>query len=814
MSLNRVFCVLTAAVAAVCAACPAPAASGWPASFRELTDLRQLAVTSPFTTHQFSSYDRTGGNADWGHFLWVEGNRKVLADIKGPGEIVRIWSANPSGELDITIDGVRFAGAPFADFFNGSFEPFAPPLSTTSSGGSISYFPIPFRASALVEAVDAGNFYYQVTYRKYGAEAAESRASAADGMAATDTAALTAAQRIWTLPGSLPAASPATDPIVAAGVTEKLKKSVLVAPGKSAEVALLKGGGYISEIRFLLPVSRMTALRQTRLVARWDGAERPGVDTPLLDLFGSSFELKDFRSLLVGRGLDNWWYVRFPMPFRQTARLTLVNESKQALQIHATITWVKGAPRADALYYRTAFNLQTTGAGKPHPVLHASGRGQFAGVSMSMQGTGGLGFLEGDELVSVDGRPHTDYNGTGTEDYFNSGWYFREGWVWQPLHGCLVKDEAASRISVYRYHLTDRVPFTEKIAFDIEHGGVNDAPGAVYASLAHWYSGSPGDAATPAVQARGLSIPRKRAAFPAHAIALSSLNRTGLSGGSVKTVDWKEISETTEGGPLVLFTPKRVGNAISYSANVPFSDRVEVALWTAGGPGLGKVRVSLDQRTVGEADLWSPLANHPQRLIIGEIPIKKGPHTLTLRSVGRSPGSAGLTIAVSHIEFGSASPPVADWAVLGPFDAPGKGLQTAFINETGPLDTGRDYAGASGPIRWRSERGEDGVLNLGDRPNSVCYAAATVTAAEAGETEMLLGSDDGVQVWINGSLVHERDVQRALVPDDDRVKVRLRAGANSLLFKVHNQGGPAALAVRFRDPDGTLRSSSPALDAK
>ncbi len=812
MSLNRVFCVFTAAV--LFAACPAPVASGWPASFRELTDLRQLAVTSPFTTHQFSSYDRTGGNTDWGHFLRVEGNRRVLADVKGPGEIVRIWSANPSGELDITVDGVRFAAAPFADFFNGSFEPFAPPLSTTSSGGSISYFPIPFRASALVEAVDAGDFYYQVTYRKYGAQAAESGASAADGMSPADTAALTAAQRVWGLPGSLPAASQATDPIVEGSVTEKLKKSVQVAPGKSAELVLLEGGGYISEIRFLLPVSRLTALRQTRLAAWWDGAERPGVDTPLLDLFGSSFELKDFRSLPVGRGLDNWWYVRFPMPFRQTARLALVNESKQALQIHATITWMKGAPKADALYYRTAFNLQTTAAGKPHRVLHASGRGQFVGVSMSMQGTGGLGFLEGDEFVSVDGRPHTDFNGTGTEDYFNSGWYFREGWVWQPLHGCLVKDEAVSRISVYRYHLTDRIPFTKKIAFDIEHGDVNDAPGAVYASLAHWYSDSPGDAATPAVQASSLNIPRKRAAVPAHAIALSSLTRTSLSGGSVKNVDWKEISETTEGGPLVLFRPKRIGNAVSYRVSVPYSDRVEVALWAAGGPGLGKARVSLDQRTVSEVDLWSPLANHPQRLIAGEIPIKKGPHTLTLRSVGRSSGSAGLTIAVSHIEFGSASPPVADWAVLGPFDAPGKGLQAVFVNETGLLDTGREYEGALGPIRWRAEQGEDGVLRLGDRPNSVWYAAATITAAEAGETEMLLGSDDGVQAWINGSLVHESDVQRALVPDEDRVKVRLRAGTNTVLFKVHNQGGPAALAVRFRDLDGTLKISVPALDAK
>ena len=38
--------------------------------------------------------------------------------------------------------------------------------------------------------------------------------------------------------------------------------------------------------------------------------------------------------------------------------------------------------------------------------------------------------------------------------------------------------------------------------------------------------------------------------------------------------------------------------------------------------------------------------------------------------------------------------------------------------------------------------------------------------------------------------------------------------AAAVANKVHNQGGPAALAVRFRDPDGTLRSSSPALDAK
>ncbi len=73
---------------------------------------------------------------------------------------------------------------------------------------------------------------------------------------------------------------------------------------------------------------------------------------------------------------------------------------------------MKGRPAPEALYYRASFASRKTERGKPYLILEARGEGQFVGTSVTMQGTGGLGFLEGDELISVDGRtPLTD--GTG-----------------------------------------------------------------------------------------------------------------------------------------------------------------------------------------------------------------------------------------------------------------------------------------------------------------------------------------------------------------------------------------------------------------
>ena len=67
-----------------------------------------------------------------------------------------------------------------------------------------------------------------------------------------------------------------------------------------------------------------------------------------------------------------------------------------------------------------------TTPGKNYTILDTQGEGHFVGVALFMQARKphDIGFLEGDEMVYVDGADKPCINGTGTEDYFCSGWYF------------------------------------------------------------------------------------------------------------------------------------------------------------------------------------------------------------------------------------------------------------------------------------------------------------------------------------------------------------------------------------------------------
>jgi len=98
----------------------------------------------------------------------------------------------------------------------------------------------------------------------------------------------------------------------------------------------------------------------------------------------------------------------------------------------------------------------------------------------------GLKFLEGDERVRVDGQNSTAYHGTGTEDYFNGGWYFG-GTGWRPLWGCTRLEFIRGKCDAYRLHMTDPVPFQESIRVDIEHGSRNRIA-ARYGCVAFFYA--------------------------------------------------------------------------------------------------------------------------------------------------------------------------------------------------------------------------------------------------------------------------------------------------------------------------------------
>ncbi len=61
-----------------------------------------------------------------------------------------------------------------------------------------------------------------------------------------------------------------------------------------------------------------------------------------------------------------------------------------------------------------------------------------------------------------------------------------------------------------------------------------------------------------------------------------------------------------------------------------------------------------------------------------------------------------------------------------------------------------------------------------------------------------LGSDDSIQLWVNGALVHDNPAARGVTADSDRVTFALRPGLNEVLAEVSNHGGGFAFQFRIR----------------
>lgn len=113
----------------------------------ELEPLYRLELLPRYRTGSVvgmvSSHDRTGGNDDGfsGRHSYIrkEGERRlVLADLKGPGVIHRIWTPTPTDDpVAFYFDGEKTPRLrlPFADLFSGKVFPFRRPIVGNEAGG-------------------------------------------------------------------------------------------------------------------------------------------------------------------------------------------------------------------------------------------------------------------------------------------------------------------------------------------------------------------------------------------------------------------------------------------------------------------------------------------------------------------------------------------------------------------------------------------------------------------------------------------------------------------------------------------------------
>jgi hypothetical protein len=172
---------------------------------------------------------------------------------------------------------------------------------------------------------------------------------------------------------------------------------------------------------------------------------------------------------------------------------------------------------------------------------------------------------------------------------------------------------------------------------------------------------------------------------------------------------------------------------------------------------------------------------------------------------------------------------IRDWLVMGPFANAGRrpnlaGFYHDFLKPIGGESNVTLLEGMSvvyefpknrpewsktpprGDVKARAYHSKEPLINFQTcmpfSGNLVTYAYCNVTAPKAMEATMAVGSDDGIQVWLNGHRVFNVRDFRGAKPDADKTQVRLKAGANRLMVKVDDDIGGWGFYLRFLGQNG------------
>lgn len=139
------------------------------------------------------------------------------------------------------------------------------------------------------------------------------------------------------------------------------------------------------------------------------------------------------------------------------------------------------------------------------------------------------------------------------------------------------------------------------------------------------------------------------------------------------------------------------------------------------------------------------------------------------------------------------------WLVSGPYRQTGvTGAMSLFPIAFGPEKEREQVA-------WQPVPPAD-MINLSEvfpnQENCVAYLKTWIIAPQAGDALLLIGSDDGVQAWLNGTVVLANNTDRPATVDEDTAAIKLKQGANLLLLKITQGGGGWSACARLVSPEG------------
>ena len=246
--------------------------------------------------------------------------------------------------------------------------------------------------------------------------------------------------------------------------------------GQTLVLGELEGPGVISHIWCTIGSEDPFVGRSLVLRIYWDGAEKPSVEAPLGDFFGVGHgAMAEFTSLPVcvnslGRARVCYWR----MPFEKSAKVTVTNESEEyeCDSFYYYLDWQKHESLPEPVtYFHAQYRQAMPAQPGDYTILETTGQGHYVGTVYSVHQMENGWFGEGDDRFYIDGEETPSLRGTGSEDYFNDAWGFRA--FATPFYGVSLWEGyfAGDRVTAYRWHLADPVPFKKSLKVTIEHRG-------------------------------------------------------------------------------------------------------------------------------------------------------------------------------------------------------------------------------------------------------------------------------------------------------------------------------------------------------
>lgn len=446
-----------------------------------------------------------------------------------------------------------------------------------------------------------------------------------------------------------------------------------IMPGETLVMADLQGPGVVSHIWITVADNEYAWPRLVRLRVYYDGKKTPSVDVPLGDFFGvghgydRELDSLPVRDSSFGRARNSYW----PMPFRVSCKITATDEGNRPVTMfYYHVDWQRHASLPDDTAYFHAYYRQERPAiaGKDYEFLSIRGSGHYVGTVLNVIQSQVGWFGEGDDLFYVDGASHPQIYGTGTEDYVNEAWGLRVAcgpWAGTPV---AEGERLGARLTGYRWHIPDPIPFTRSLWAGIEHAGwTYNEDGTLrsgfeerpdyFSSTAFWYQQGVNEELPepPYGEAR---LPLGNVLQIAVEDSIAEVTTEKGKASVQKEVDW--------GRDLLFLLAEGAGSRVNVPLDVPDAGRYEIVARIAQAPDYGDYialldgkPTNLDNRQAATSEVPSEGAevfhNYlPEVYVAVERPLgwlvlNKGKHILSFVCVGKDSRSSGYNFGLNDV---------------------------------------------------------------------------------------------------------------------------------------------------------------------